>query len=67
MVNDSRHGTWRAAEIDLLIDLTTDPIQGVLRHPHGSDKPFAGWVALVRAVELALQDERRHHDPPRVG
>ncbi|MBO2445275.1 hypothetical protein [Actinomadura nitritigenes] len=48
------------ARIDVTVDLTTEPIQGVLRHRHGADKPFTGWTALVRAVELALDDERRH-------
>jgi hypothetical protein len=66
-VNHLRRGLGPAAEIDLLIDLTTEPIQGVLRHPHGADKPFAGWVALIRVVELALEAERLHHEPPRSG
>jgi hypothetical protein len=62
----ARHETARVsarrqtAQIDLTVDLTTDPIQGVLRHPNGADKPFAGWMALVRAIELALDDERCH-------
>jgi hypothetical protein len=50
----------QTAQIDLTVDLTTDPIQGVLRHRNGTDKPFIGWMALVRAVEVALDDERRH-------
>ncbi|SEG63471.1 hypothetical protein SAMN05444920_103599 [Nonomuraea solani] len=40
--------------------LSADPIEGVLRHPHGAGKPFAGWVALIRALELALDTERAH-------
>jgi hypothetical protein len=63
-VNDSWDRHRPPAEIGLVIDLTADPIQGLLRHPHGADKPFAGWVALIRAVELALEDERLHRDPP---
>jgi hypothetical protein len=66
-VNHLRHRRPPTAEIDLTIDLTTDPIQGLLRHPHGADKPFAGWVALIRAVEQALDDERLHRDTPRPG
>src|SRR4051812_45991593 len=61
-VKDLRPCRPPAAEIELTIDLTADPIEGLLRHPHGADKPFAGWMALVRAMELALDDERRHHD-----
>ncbi|WP_406460071.1 hypothetical protein OH768_35705 [Streptomyces sp. NBC_01622] len=44
------------------LDLNAEPVQGVLRHEYGPDKPFAGWVALIRALELALDDERRHND-----
>jgi hypothetical protein len=61
-VNDLRPSRPSAAEIELTIDLTADPIEGLLRHPHGADKPFAGWMALIRAVELALEDERRHRE-----
>ncbi|HEU5029127.1 MAG TPA: hypothetical protein VFV01_29745 [Spirillospora sp.] len=66
-MTETPRGLRPPAEIGLLIDLTGDPIQGVLRHPHGADKPFAGWMALVRALELALQDERAHHDRPDAG
>lgn len=66
-MNDFRHRRRPTAEIHLTIDLTTDPIQGLLRHPHGADKPFAGWVALIRAVEQALEDERLDRDAPRPG
>jgi hypothetical protein len=36
------------------VDPVSDPIEGVLRHRHGPDMPFAGWTALIRALELAL-------------
>lgn len=62
-MNDLRPRRPPAAEIELTIDLALDPIEGLLRHPHGADKPFVGWMALIRAVELALEDERRHCDP----
>jgi hypothetical protein len=59
-VSDSR----RHARLTVDIDLTIGPIQGVLRHQHGADMPFAGWVALIRALELALDIERAQSDPP---
>ena len=39
------------------VDPVSDPIEGVLRHRHGPDMPFAGWTALIRALELALGTE----------
>jgi len=51
-------------QLSLEIDLAADPITGVLRHEHGADRPFAGWMALVRALELALDIERGETDPP---
>jgi hypothetical protein len=44
------------------LDLNAEPVRGVLRHEHGPDKPFDGWVSLIRALELALDDECRHND-----
>jgi hypothetical protein len=49
------------------VDLSADPIAGVLRHRNGPDKPFAGWIALIRGLELALDDERLHSGPPSSG
>lgn len=59
LVGDSGQHTRLTVDIDL----TTDPIQGVLRHQHGTDKPFAGWMALIRAVELTLDIEHDQPDP----
>jgi hypothetical protein len=60
LVSDSRRHTRLTVDIDL----TADPIQGVLRHQRGPDKPFAGWIALIRVLELALDTERVQPDPP---
>jgi hypothetical protein len=61
VVSHSRHRTVLSVDVDLDVD----PIEGVLRHEHGADKPFAGWVGLIRALELALDDERLHPAPGR--
>jgi hypothetical protein len=66
-VNEPRPRRRPTAEIDMSVDLAAEPIEGVLRHRHGADKPFTGWTALVRAVELALEDERRQLDPSQSG
>ncbi|MEV6156831.1 hypothetical protein AB0L53_41445 [Nonomuraea sp. NPDC052129] len=52
------------ARLTVDVDLSADPIEGVLGHRHGADKPFVGWVALIRALELALDAERVHPDSP---
>jgi hypothetical protein len=57
-VSDSQQHTRLTVDIDL----TIDPIQGILRHQHGADKPFAGWMALIRVLELALDIERVQPD-----
>jgi hypothetical protein len=62
-VNASRNRRQATAWLALAVDLTAEPIAGVLRHRHGADKSFAGWVAFVRAVELALEEERGHRNP----
>jgi hypothetical protein len=59
-VSDSQ----RYTRLTVDVDTTIDPIQGVLRHRHGPDMSFAGWVALIRAMELALDIERVRPDPP---
>jgi hypothetical protein len=48
----------RSIRLTVDVDLTTDAIQGVLRHDAGPDQPFAGWTAFVRAVEVALDNGR---------
>ncbi|GAA3818536.1 hypothetical protein GCM10022226_43830 [Sphaerisporangium flaviroseum] len=62
-MSDSGHRTRLTVDVDL----AATPIEGVLRHEHGADKPFAGWVALIRALELALDDERLRPAPPPSG
>ncbi|MET8159683.1 hypothetical protein ABZT47_25220 [Sphaerisporangium sp. NPDC005289] len=62
-MSDSGHRVRLTVEVDLL----ADPIEGVLRHEHGADKPFAGWMSLIRAFELALDDERLRPAPPPPG
>ncbi|NKZ04267.1 hypothetical protein [Actinomadura latina] len=62
-MNASRHHRQPIARLAVAVDLMAEPITGVLRHRHGADKSFAGWVALVRAVELALEEERGHRNP----
>jgi hypothetical protein len=60
LVSDSPRHTRLTVDVDT----TADPIQGVLRHRLGPDMPFAGWVALIRALEVALDIERGRPDPP---
>jgi hypothetical protein len=59
-MNDSQ----QRVQLTIEVDSAADPIQGVVRHPCGADKPFAGWTALVRAIELALAAERAREEEP---
>lgn len=66
------HTAWvsdprRCARLVVDVDLSAEPIAGVLRHLNGLDKPFAGWIALIRALELALEAERLRSAPPPSG
>jgi hypothetical protein len=42
------------------LDLSADPIAGVVRHGIGPGEPFAGWMALTRAIELTIEAIRGH-------
>ena len=53
------------ARLELDVDLTAEPIQGVVRPEHGPAEPFAGWMALTRAVETWLAAARS--GAPRAG
>lgn len=50
-----------ATHIRLILDLdpAADPIGGVVRAGEGDAKPFAGWIALTRTIELSLDGARR--------
>ncbi|GIH21446.1 hypothetical protein [Rugosimonospora africana] len=58
--------TQAPRQIRLIVDIEQvgDPICGTLRSEHGTDQPFAGWTALIRAVERALATERARKEQP---
>jgi len=40
-------------------DLGCNPIAGVVRDGRGHSEPFAGWMALTRTIERALDAARQ--------
>jgi hypothetical protein len=50
----------------LIVDIeqVCDPICGTVRCEHGPDRTFAGWTALIRAVERTLAAERARKEQP---
>ena len=40
-------------------DLGCNPIAGVVRDGRGHSEPFAGWMALTRTIERALDTARQ--------
>jgi len=40
-------------------DLRGSPIAGVMRDGRGHSEPFAGWMALTRTIERALDAARQ--------
>jgi len=56
------------ARLTIDFDLQADPIAGVVHDDGGHGQPFAGWMALTRAIELTLDAARRastDDEPPR--
>jgi hypothetical protein len=56
------------ARLIIDFDLQADPIAGVVHDGGGDGQPFAGWMALTRAIELTLDAARRaiaDGEPPR--
>lgn len=47
-------------------DLRASPIAGIVRDGRGHGEPFAGWMALTRTIERAL-DAARHAEQDRVA
>lgn len=45
------------------VDPKADPIAGVVHAGAGQGQEFAGWMALIRAIEVAV-DTARHARPP---
>jgi hypothetical protein len=43
----------------LELDLAGGPLRGVVLDVHGHAEPFAGWMALIRTIELNLDAARR--------
>lgn len=41
------------------LDPHADPIAGVVRDGAGGGAAFVGWMALTRAIELAVEAARR--------
>jgi hypothetical protein len=56
-----RQGTLSAmpdthlTHLTLELDAKANPVAGVVRDANGSGEPFVGWIALTRAIELALE------------
>ena len=40
--------------VELTLRVGSEPIAGALRRGDGVDRPFVGWVALVRSLEDAM-------------
>jgi hypothetical protein len=47
------------ARLTIDFDLRADPIAGVVHDGGGRSEPFAGWMALTRTIERALDAARR--------
>jgi hypothetical protein len=47
------------ARLTIDFDLQAEPIAGVVQGDDGHGQPFAGWMALTRAIELTLDAARR--------
>jgi hypothetical protein len=47
------------ARLTIDFDLRADPIAGVVHDASGHGEPFAGWMALTRAIERTLDAARR--------
>jgi hypothetical protein len=52
------------ARLTIDFDLGADPIAGLVRSGRGHVQSFAGWMALTRAIELALDAARLGGQPP---
>ncbi len=48
----------RRACLTLELNVEAEPVAGVVRDASGVDAPFVGWIALTRAIELALEAAR---------
>src|SRR5436305_12484504 len=57
---DSEPMNGRAAYLELLIDVGSDPIRGTVVVGAGAPQPFCGWMELTEAIEAAR--ERRDPD-----
>jgi hypothetical protein len=44
----------RRTRLTLELDVQANPVTGVVHDSSGSE-PFVGWIALTRAIELALE------------
>lgn len=51
------------ARLTIDFDLQADPIAGMVRDDGGHGRPFAGWMALTRAIERTLEAARRPPSP----
>jgi hypothetical protein len=51
----ARMPATRRAQLTLELELGSEPVAGVLRDPDNTPRPFVGWIALTRAIELALE------------
>lgn len=43
----------------LELDLAADPVRGIVHDARGDARPFSGWMALTRTIELSLDEARR--------
>jgi hypothetical protein len=47
-------------QLELRIDLATDPITGSLSSAQGAHRRFSGWIALASALESMRADGPQH-------
>lgn len=45
----------RRTRLTLELEVQADPMAGVVHDASGASEPFVGWIALTRAIELALE------------
>jgi hypothetical protein len=50
--------TSPTARLTLEFDLTADPVGGTVSDDDGARRPFSGWMALTRTIEMSLDAAR---------
>jgi hypothetical protein len=57
----------RRVRLVLDLDVRAEVITGAVRDGPGGDVPFVGWMALTRAIELAIEAGRSGGAPAASG